>query len=98
METKETYQLLNEKLQELSQISDHFKVQATECEVIYQSKDEIKKLLYAPKVSPVLKEKQTKCYENLNNLETSLAQVSQVLMHLWDIQRYGKLVAVSKSV
>lgn len=71
-------------LEQLSHVSTLFQTQATECERIYQSKDEIRKMIYL-KTNQSL-EYREKFLESIETLGTQVSEVSDILLQMWTAQ------------
>lgn len=86
MSLQQTTDQLKDILSSLSSTSESFKAQASECETVYQSKDEIKKMLYAPRANPTLQDNQKKGVENLALFKDNIVKVSEIFLRLWELQ------------
>jgi hypothetical protein len=74
---------LKQSLENLSQVSSLFQTHASECESIYQSKDEIRKLVSSKNASQSIQESQKRCVDTVKVLKTNLNDVSNLLLNLW---------------
>jgi acetylglutamate synthase len=73
---------LKNNLEKLSATSTSFQNQATECEKIYQSKDEIKKLIYSKQSDNLVLTRQN-LLKNVKDLKEGLTDVSEHLLSIW---------------
>lgn len=78
--TMEAIEQLKQSLEQLSQTTGLFQMQASESERIYQSKAEIKTVLYK---SAVCEEAQKNCVEAILTLKAGITDVSCILMSIF---------------
>ena len=83
---QQTADELRSNLSNFSSASESFKSQASECESIYHSKDEFKKMLYTQKQYPTLSDNQIKGIENLKIFKENISKVSEIFLKLWELQ------------
>ena len=86
---------LKKNLEKLSTTSTAFQNQATECEKIYQSKDEIKKLLYSKQNDNLLSTRHT-LLGNVKGLKTGISEVAEHLLSIWRGQEMEALELQSR--